>query len=657
MKLVKVSGPRTLALALLILIIGGVLLAAVIRGTVVTPQGGTLEHYASAPVSKPSRDAAIAAMEQLTNPGEVISPQGLQVTLGTSNLPSQDPVVKYLQTLANFSANLQEIRSGLQVAQTSVTSGDQNNAIMTLNHLVAVRNETGTLIDTLYRTLNSVQTEPNVNQNQIQDIKQRVDELRRIYIEYSIEIDQLKAELNPRTASLSISTQNNTVFVEQPLRVNGRLQMRNGTVLPMRNVTITWSTNRTTTVTDSNGTYAASIDFLPGAFSGPTVIAASFQPNGSDAAQFVPTSASAVIQLVYYPTRLDAKISPRLALPLDTVSVTGNLTTLPGIPLENRSLHIQLDNSPIGNVTTETGGVFLYTFQVPSTVLNGNHSLQVSFSPNAEIFAPSTSTTPLIVQRETVNLQAKPSPSSLLSGFTSTVNGVVTFSNKTSLGTFHGNVTVLLDGVPYGSSTVGDDGAFSIRLPVPLSASFGRHSVDIVYVPFDPRVDSATNAMPIYVYNTLILAIVAAVAVFGPQPLLIARRRRRTRRVKSQVTALSSEEAMAFLEEVEARPPLLDWEGGLRALGEEMNASRKIAICYRLAQIFFSKQLNERVRDTETHWELYRRIVGLNPRLEGDLKSLAELFELAEYSPFRIRASQGDEAERRFLKIREANSA
>jgi len=656
MKLVKVPGPRTLALALLILIIGGVLLAAVIRGTVTSPAGGALERYSNVPVSKPSRDAAIAAMEQLTNPSEIISPQGIQVTLGTSNLPSQDPVLKYLQTLANFSANLQEIRLGLGVAQTSVTSGNQNNAIMTLNHLVALRNETGTLIDALYSTLNSVQTEPNVNQNQIQDIRQRIDGLRRIYIEYSIEIDQLKAQLNPRTASLSISTPNNTVSVGQPLRVNGRLQMRNGTVLPMRNVTIAWSTNRTTTVTDSNGTYTASIAFLPGASSGPTLIAASFQPNGPDAVMFVPTSASTVIQLVYYPTRLDAEISPRLALPLDTVSVTGNLTTLPGIPLENRTLHLQLDNSPIGNVTTETGGFFLYTFQVPSTVLNGNHTLQVSFSPNMEIFAPSTSTAPLIVQRELVNLQAKPSPSNLLSGFTSTVSGVVTFSNKTSVGTFHGNVTVLLDGVPYGSSTVGDDGTFSLGLPIPLSASFGKHSVAIVYVPVDPRIDSATNAVPIYVYNTLILAIVAAVAVLGPQPLLIARRRR-TRRVKSQVTAPSYEEPMALLEEVQARPTLLDWEGGLRALGEEMNASGKIVICYRLAQIFFSKQLNEGVRDTETHWELYRRIVGLNPGLEGDLRALVELFELAEYSLFRIRASQGDEAESRFLKIREANSA
>jgi len=640
---------RPVGFALLIVLVGGTLLIAAVPWA--PPQTVGLEHYSSVPISKPSREAALAAIEQLTNPSDITSLRA-QATLGTSNLPSQDPVLRYLQTLANFSTNMQQIKSGLQAAQTYKQTGDQNNAIAEVNHVVALRNETGSLISNMYSLLNAFQSQPNVNQNQIEDIRFRIDGLQRLYIEYSVDIDQLKSQLTPKTAFLSISSSSGTVFVDEPLQVSGRLQTRNGTVLTQRNVTITWGSNRTIVLTDSNGNYTANIVFAPGFSSGPALIHATFQPNGPDAAQLVRTITSAVVEVAYYPTEVLANISPQSALPLDPITIMGNLSTVTGMPLENRTLHLRLDNNPVGNVTTQTQGVFLYTFQVPSAVTNGNHTLQVAFSPNAEIYAPSTLNVPLVVQRERITVHVEASSTSLLSGTGLTVNGRAAFNNKTSQGTFQGNLTVFLDGGPYRSFAVRDDGTFSLTLPIPLSADFGRHAIDIVYVPVDPRIDSSTDTVGIYVYNTPIVAVIAAAAVLATGSPLIATRKRH--RVKPEIEVPPSLQSVAY-QEIQPRLPVLEWEGGLKALDAETNASKRIALCYRLAEIFISNKLNDRVRDTETHREFYRRVVGLKPFLEGDLRGLVELFELAEYGPYRMRTSQGTEAEGRLAKIRDAN--
>ena len=305
--------------------------------------------YSNALVSNPSSAAALAAMQQLTSPGTVLNPKSLQVSLGTSNLPSQDPITKYLRTLSNVSSNLQQMQSGLQTAQTSLASGNTPATTTEINHLLGLRNQTGSLINTLYTLLGQVQSQHNVDPNQVQDIRQRIGELQRLYVEYSLEINQLNSEITPRTVLLNIAPSNSTVLVDTALQVDGHLQTHNGTILPQRNVTITWGSNATTILTDSNGHFNASVIFPPGYSSGLTFIQASFLPSGPDAPLYVPTKTSTVVQVIYPPTQIISQIFPELALPLDSVNVNGNLTTLTGGPLENRTLRIQLDNSPIGN--------------------------------------------------------------------------------------------------------------------------------------------------------------------------------------------------------------------------------------------------------------------------------------------------------------------
>jgi hypothetical protein len=594
-------------------------------------------------------------MEQLTSPGTILTPQSLHVTLGTSNLPSQDPITKYLRALSNVSSNLQQMQSGLQAAQTSLASGNTPSTTAQVNHLLALRNQTGTLINTLYTLLSQVQTQHNVDPSQVQDIRQRIGELQRLYVEDSLEIDQLNVEITPRTVLLNIALSNSTVLVDTALQVHGNLQAHNGTILPQRNVTITWGSNATTVPTDSNGRFIDTIVFPSGYSSGLTFIQASFQPQGPDASQFIPTKTSTIVQVIYPPTQITSTIFPKSALPLDSVSVNGSLTTLTGKPLQNQTLRIQFDNSPVGDVSSDINGNFLFTFQVPGTTANGKHTLQVLFQPVSEILAPSNSTLTLAVQRETTKIQTASATANVLSGMGLTVRGVVAFNNSAtnSQGTLSGNATALLDGIPVANSRIADNGAFSLTVPIPFTSSFGGHSVEIVYSADDPRVNTAVAIIPLRVYDTpIILAVTAALAsgVF-----VVRRRGRRAGRVTTELSEGSGELGIPVGGALPGAAPFrttqLDWEDALKAIGAEKNATKKIIMCYRVARTFVSNQLNERRKESETHLEFYRHVVESRPWTKDDLRRLVDLFELAEYSPYEIVASEGIQAEKRLKRI------
>jgi hypothetical protein len=650
---------RATSLFLLVLLVGGTLLAAVtlVPGVAISSLGGTNGHYSANQVSRPSRDAALAAMEQLTDPSIILSPQVLQINLGTSNLPSKDPVVGYLQALSNFTLRLQQIRTDLQSAQVLASEGKDGEALLIVNQLVGLRSQTMNLLTTMYNMLDLIQSSPNVNQQQIQAIRARLDGLRRIFTEYSVEIDQLESQVTPRTPRLTISVSNISVFVNQPLTVRGQLEMRNGTAMMQRNVTIIWENNLLTTVTDPNGSYTATIAFRPGDPNGTVIIGASFQPTGPDARLFSATNVTALTQLKYYPTLIMAETSSRTALPLDSLSVTGSLVTSTNVPLENRSLSFLLDNSVLGEAATGSLGAFAFSFQIPPSAADGNHTLQIVFLPQAEVFAATEADLPITIQRGQTQITTTASTSFVLSGINLKMTGIVSFAPNVSniQSTFRGNMTILLDGTAYGSFTVGDDGSFSANVAVPLNTDFGNHALELLYSPLDPRIDVSIKIDKVYVYNTEIIAGVALAAVLAPQFVILRNRRRRLRLIGSEAVAELSEEPLIHLREV--KPPISTsaWESELHALDREEDPSQKVVVCYRLVQNLIANKFEENLNDTETHWEFYKRAVNLKPELSRDLRRLVELFELAEYSQYRIDTSDSNEAFERLLNIRDVN--
>ena len=640
-----------LALGLLLLLVEGVLLAAATVGVGISSTGA-IQPYSNVPTSRPSSDAILAAMEQLTSPSEVSNYQRLKAILGASNLQSQDPVAAYLRALSNFSSNLQQITVNLQLAKASLASGDTQAATAYANGLIVLRQKASTLLQDMRTQLVLIHIQQEATPLQVQSIGERIDELQRLYVEYSIAIDSLRSEITSRTVLLTVAVSQSTIFVDEPLEVQGHLQSRNGTILAGRNVTITWALNKTNVLTTSNGTFEASIAFQRGASSGIALVTAIFQPNVSDAATYALTIAEAPVDVAYYPTRIVATLAPATVLPLDQVTVTGNLTAATGLPLENRTLGIQLDNDFLGNTTTENGGAFLFTFRTPANVPNGNHTLEVLYNPIAEIFAPTNASSTLSVQRETIQIETK-SSSSALSGLVLTMTGTVSFNSTVSpQDTLEGTATIALDGKPYATSAIGSDGKFTLGFTVPLDVSLGQHSITLEYVPVDPRVDSSTRALQLYVYNSIIIAVTGATAVLAPSSFLLERRRRKLRLARqAMITPLEP----SLLEE--EAPPFTptDWEVGLREAEAETSASRKVILCYRLARKLVASQLNYRVSNSETHWEFYRNVVVFKPELETALERITQLFELAEYSAFETPVADADETKRLLLKLQDAN--
>jgi hypothetical protein len=160
--------------------------------------------------------------------------------------------------------------------------------------------------------------------------------------------------------------------------------------------------------------------------------------------------------------------------------------------------------------------------------------------------------------------------------------------------------------------------------------------------------------IPIHVYNTPIIIAISAALASGI--FVVRRRGRRGGRLTTELIGeVAREPGMPIEEALLSTTPFqtipLDWEDTLKAIDAEKNASKKIIMCYRVARSFVSNQLNERRKESETHMEFYRHVVESRPWTEDDLRGLVDLFELAEYSPYEIVPSEGNQAENRLKKI------
>jgi hypothetical protein len=89
-------------------------------------------------------------------------------------------------------------------------------------------------------------------------------------------------------------------------------------------------------------------------------------------------------------------------------------------------------------------------------------------------------------------------------------------------------------------------------------------------------------------------------------------------------------------------PTGVRYEESLSVIQAETENSVKVRKAYVLAQALIDARLGEERRGSETASEYYLRVTGRLPQISESLKRLSELFELADYSQFRISQAQGD---------------
>ena len=79
----------------------------------------------------------------------------------------------------------------------------------------------------------------------------------------------------------------------------------------------------------------------------------------------------------------------------------------------------------------------------------------------------------------------------------------------------------------------------------------------------------------------------------------------------------------------------------------------KIRTAYSLAQLMIAAKLGLQPRESETPSEYLSRAIETAPVLDNSLRTLVELFELAEYSQFPVEAEHAKDARERLLELRE----
>jgi hypothetical protein len=454
----------------------------------------------------------------------------------------------------------------------------------------------------------------------------------------------MQQELIPTTLSLNASQ--TIVFVEEVFSIYGFLRTENGTALTGRNINVYWGSNRTVRATDSLGRFEATASFPAGFPAGSAAIEASFQPEGSDSAAYLPSTAWLEIQVIYHPSVINASIDPVKVMPLDSVQVEGNLVTPEGTPLGLRIIEIRLDEESIGNVSTDNAGSFLFVFSIPKGLGNGTHYVTVAFNAAGDRFAPSNATLPLTVGFLIAQVEVIVDQTSVFSGTKLTVNGTVKLTNGTTWG--YGHVGLFFDDFFYTNAIVKDDGSFLSVLELPTGIPFGSHTVRVEYYPDESWIEGFPATVQVFVYNTPTV-IFAAVAILGAASLgayVVLKKRRGADLVPPQPS-----------QTVAVQKPLLKEEYSLKRLtstiGAEPDEAAKVRRSYRLAQTLISEAFGEAPRESETHWEYFSKVTKIEPALAESLKRLTELFELAEYSQYPIETKQVGEAMELLLGLRD----
>ncbi len=567
---------------------------------------------------------------------------------GLTSLPANrtDPLEAYLANLSTISDNMANITATLQEARLSITSGNRNQASTDLGELQNLRSGTRLLLNFSNALLSSIGNQYGIGTTTQQ---QKVAQINAAFQTYSGQIDQLAAELSTQQGliptTLDINASNVGVFIDQNLSFSGFLKLQNGTALSNRNITISWGINQTLLKrTDSKGRVQGNVSFPIGFPSGLTQIEAEYTPQGKDAAQYLPSSALLTVEVTYRPTNITAAMYPANVKPLDHATVIGSLSIIDGLPLQFRTITFQLNGTSIGNATTGNTGAFAFPFQVPRSLGNGTHILDVAFPAAREQYAPSNTTVQFTVEIIGTQTHVSIDRGSILSGMNILMNGSVTYANGTI--PRGENVTIFLDNFTIGNATISGDGSFLSVIRLPIWSTFGSHSIKAEYISNHPWIQSSQSVTHVFGYSTpLIILIALAIATASSIGFYIVRRRRAT---MLPPVAMPQPVSVETHSRQETSPKNL-----IAAVQEEMGDAARIRRAYVLALGMINQKLGESPWIGETHREYLLRVTKSIPKISDTFKHLTEVYELVEYSPYAIEPAESREATKLLLELRE----
>ena len=458
---------------------------------------------------------------------------------------------------------------------------------------------------------------------------------------------------NPVGTTLILNASRTDVFIGEDLLVYGSLETQNGSVLIGRRVTITFGDNLTVASTGYDGEFKATISFPVGFPAGPIAIEAAFDPEAADSGLYLSSRSSVLIQVSYHPSSLEAEIYPKDARPLDTVQVTGRLSSVPeNESLKSRMIVIHFDSAFVGNTTTNSTGQLHFGFSIPLSVSSGSHNVTVAFAAIGDGYAPSNASLPLSIELLETRVSFSADRTSLFSGMSVTIRGTVMLTNGTLWK--YGQAKVYLDGSLSATEMPNAEGVLSSTIQLPIGTNLGWHLLEVKYTPDESSISGSGATVPVFVLNTPLITIASGVVI----ALLSLSVYRVIRKRRTPVLAAPTLVQLPVIEKPlpEAYPPEMgeySVEGLTSMIDAEHDHAAKIRRSYRLAQAMLGQKLHEEPHESETHWEYFHRVKKKVPNVEDSFKRLSELFELAEYSQTPMGHAQSEEATKLLLRVRE----
>jgi hypothetical protein len=205
-----------------------------------------------------------------------------------------------------------------------------------------------------------------------------------------------------------------------------------------------------------------------------------------------------IVQTEFTETQLSVSAAETAVSFTDPLRLTGQLTTVNGTALADRSVTLRLGGQR-QTVETDAEGRFSTQYR-PTTVPTGDQSLTATYVPASDsLYAGSSTTLPVTVRAVTPTVEITAVTEQAAYNESVTVSGRVTVDE---LGTAAVPVTLSVDGVRLGSTETTSNGTFTVRGRLPATIRSGSQPLTVRVGQTDRAVSAVETREEITVEET-----------------------------------------------------------------------------------------------------------------------------------------------------------
>lgn len=414
-------------------------------------------------------------------------------------------------------------RAGVLVAEAQIILSDLQDATATLSQSIGVfAAPVASKVRQAYDELSAI----------IQRLNELIEEYHRLLQEIKQQAENItKQNLTATTITLSLNT--TSCFVGQAVTASGVLRA-NGTGMQSRTVKLLLDGgNVATVITNANGEYSATLQ-IPYRYVHTMSVQALYSPSGNDTGVYLGSASPKItLNVNFYETQLTV-LAPTVGYPGLQLAVSGNISSLG--TLSGRQVQMHLDGVTLATTQTNNDGTFSFKVTLSASTKTGAHTLALSVL-SVGVYAGANVQKAMNVTLKASTVQVEV-PTFVMAPSDVFVSGQV-FSSSIPL--VNANVTIQFTGSTT-SVLTSSDGSYNATISIPLNAGFvGSQVLTVSVDPAEPWQANRQTSVDVFVlsYISVVIALVAGIAVFGVVYVKFARGKHEKIAVKETLKAPS----------------------------------------------------------------------------------------------------------------------